>query len=487
MATSSAGVFNASKLAIIFVLLCSLYLFRDVWLPSTPTTPSITHSPRPTEAESPRNHTVQPQDVECLKAPGADRVMVVLKTGASEIYEKLPTHLITLFRCTPHYLIFSDLPQTYSDYHVHDALETVSDEIKTEHEDFEIYRQLQQYQREGQNVAKLKGNKGWNLDKWKFLPMMHETYRLASPEVDWFVYIEADTSLSWTNLLQFLGRMNPKKPLYLGAQNVIGPTTFAHGGSGFIISRAAARKIEEKREKMGAKTYDKEWESSTKYSCCGDEIVARALVEVDVKLTPSWPRIQGETVDTLDWTEKHWCSPAITWHHVSPWQVDAMWQYQTNWVRENVRFSCISLPTNNYTDMRQGWSKPYLYRDVFDNFVARHISVNRTSWDNISKDREFISPTSDSGDEVKQAWEKLSDVEKHSVKSFDHCEEACHAWKDCVQWMYLDDGVCKLGKDIRLGEADARDGHKWSSGWKQDRIQKMRDDLANCKIRWDGE
>lgn len=137
--------------------------------------------------------------------------------------------------------------------------------------------------------------------------------------------------------------------------------------------------------------------------------------------------------------------------------------------------------------MRQGWTKPYLYRDVFDKFVARHISVNRTNWDNISKDREFISPTSDSGDEVKQAWEKLSDVEKHSVKSFDHCEEACHAWKDCVQWMYLDDGVCKLGKDIRLGEADARDGHKWSSGWKQDRIKKMRDDLANCKIRWDGE
>lgn len=343
MATSSAGVFNASKLAIIFALLCSLYLFRDIWLPSSPTTPvhatstaSTPQSSAPHETESAHNHTLISQHVDCLNAPGADRVMIVLKTGASEIYEKLPTHLITLFRCTQHYLIFSDLPQTYSDYQIHDALDTVSPKYKDDHEDFEMYRKLQKYQREGQNVAKLKGEKGWSLDKWKFLPMMHESYRLASPDVDWFVYIEADTSLSWTNLLQFLGRMDPRKPLYLGAQNVIGPTTFAHGGSGFIISRGAAKRIEDRRRKMGARAYDDRWELSTSLSCCGDEVVARALVEVDVDLTPSWPRLQGETVDTLDWTEKHWCTPAITWHHVSPSQVDSMWRFQNEWVKENV-------------------------------------------------------------------------------------------------------------------------------------------------------
>ena len=343
MATSSAGVFNASKLAIIFALVCSLYLFRDIWLPSTPTTPvhaTATATPQsstPAETELTLNHTVPNQDVaNCLNAPGADRVMIVLKTGASEIYEKLPTHLITLFRCTHHYLIFSDLPQTYSDYQIHDALDTVSDAYKNDHEDFEFYRKLQKYHREGQDVAKLKGDKGWNLDKWKFLPMMHESYRLASPDVDWFVYIEADTSVSWTNLLQFLGRMDSKKPLYLGAQNVVGPTTFAHGGSGFIISRAAAKKIADRRKKMSARKYDDRWELSTSLSCCGDEVVARALMEVDVELTPSWPRLQGERVHTLDWTEGHWCTPAITWHHVTPSQVDSMWRFQNEWVKENV-------------------------------------------------------------------------------------------------------------------------------------------------------
>lgn len=343
MATSSAGVFNASKLAIIFALVCSLYLFRDIWLPSTLSTPvhaTATSTPQSSalaETELTLNHTASTQDAaNCLNAPGADRVMIVLKTGASEIYEKLPTHLITLFRCTHHYLIFSDLPQTYSDYQIHDALDTVSDAYKNDHQDFEFYRKLQKYHREGQDVAKLKGDKGWNLDKWKFLPMMHESYRLASPDVDWFVFMEADTSVSWTNLLQFLRRMDPKQPLYLGAQNVVGPTTFAHGGSGFIISRAAAKKMEDRRKNMGVRKYDDRWELSTSRSCCGDEVVARALMEVDVDLTPSWPRLQGERVHTLDWTEGHWCTPAITWHHVTPSQLDSMWRFQNEWVKENV-------------------------------------------------------------------------------------------------------------------------------------------------------
>jgi hypothetical protein len=362
MATSSAGVFNASKLAIIFALVCSLYLFRDTWLPSSPTTPAVhaaatstSQSSAPAEIELTLNHTVTtPDAANCLNAPGAGRVMIVLKTGASEIYEKLPTHLITLFRCTHHYLIFSDLPQTYADYQIHDALATVSDTYKNDHEDFKFYRKLQKYHREGQDVAKLKGDKGWNLDKWKFLPMMHESYRLASPDVDWFVYIEADTSVSWTNLLQFLGRMDPTKPLYLGAQNVVGPTTFAHGGSGYIISRAAAKKIEDRRNKIGVKKYDDRWELSTSLSCCGDEVAARALIEVDVELTPSWPRIQGERVHTLDWTKGHWCTPAITWHHVTPAQLDSMWRFQNEWVKKNVS---LLRPWNDMildTDMEKG-------------------------------------------------------------------------------------------------------------------------------------
>jgi hypothetical protein len=117
--------------------------------------------------------------------------------------------------------------------------------------------------------------------------------------------------------------------------------------------------------------------------------------------------------------------------------------------------------------------------------VARHVSVNRTNWNNISKDKEFIAPGKGASDKDKKAWEELPDVEKNSVKNFDSCAEACLAWNDCVQWMY-EDGVCKLGKVVRLGETDERPPRDtWSSGWLQDRIQGMRDDLADCETNWD--
>lgn len=106
--------------------------------------------------------------------------------------------------------------------------------------------------------------------------------------------------------------------------------------SGFILSRAAAKALEDERTSVGVDAYDEKWETLTAETCCGDELLAQALMEVGVPLLPAWPRIQGETVNTLDWTPWHWCSPAISWHHVSPAQVDAMWQYQKQWVNDKV-------------------------------------------------------------------------------------------------------------------------------------------------------
>lgn len=229
------------------------------------------------------------------------------------------------------------MAQTFSDYQIRDALENVNPSYKSNHEDFELYRKLQRYHREGQNTDRLGGEQGWNLDRWKFMPMLHESFRLAPPGVDWFVYIEADTSLSWTNLLQWLAKLDPSDKLYMGAQNHIKSVTFAHGGSGIVISRGAAKALDKKRRNEGPKAYDERWEALTSETCCGDETVARAFLEVGVPLSFSWPRIQGEAVSTLDWTENHWCAPAVTWHHVLPAQVEAMWQYSTQWVNKHVR------------------------------------------------------------------------------------------------------------------------------------------------------
>ena len=478
MSISGGRVLSISRLlAVVFVLL-GLYLLRDNWLPEnynrrrplpTDSIPQNNHDepkPQPPE-ELPTTPPPMPTTASCRDVPGADNVMVLLKTGATELYQKLPAHLLTTFKCVPHFMIFSDLAQDFADYPVYDAIADVSQNIREEHADFELYRKLQQYQREGQDVSKLSGKGGWNLDKWKWFPMLHKAFTTAGDNVQWFVVIEADTSISWTNLLQYLKTMDSTKPYYLGAQNVIGHQTFAHGGSGVIFSRKAADLLEKAREYECREHWDADWERIISNNCCGDEVIARALEENGIKLTPAWPLIQGETVTSLDWTEKHWCSVAISWHHVTPIEVDSLWQFESDWIEKH------------------GWNTPYLFRDVFEHFIQRHVTVDRVMWNNLSKDRKLVSAVlANENDEV---FAELKDFEQNATTSSEACAEACRRVqeKQCIQWMYQP-GRCHLGKDIRFGKSDERGEVHWRSGWFQERLQKFKERHEGCKVKWAG-
>lgn len=475
---SVANAFNRAltipRLTVAFLIILAIYLFRDNIVPSTPAYPTPAEQHKTTHDEVPTSKTsnddldlIKTHTESCRSVPGAESVFILLKTGATEIYEKLPTHFVTLFKCTPHYMIFSDLAQDFADYPIHDAIAPVSKHFREHHEDFELYRKLQQYQREGQDMGKLKGGGGWNLDKWKFMPMLFQAFEAAPKEVDWFMMIEADTSVGWTNLLQWLKTMDPNKPWYLGAQNVIGDTTFAHGGSGVVLSRQSAKQMQDVREKEGREAYDQRWEELVSTSCCGDEVIARALMEADVPMTPAWPLIQGETVATIDFTENHWCTPAITWHHVAPIEIDAMWQFQADWVDDH------------------GWQTPYLFRDVFAHFLERHIAVNRTSWNNLSQDRKFVSEHLQTG--MEEDYSSLKDFEKQSVESEDLCAQACIKQEDkqCIQWMFSP-GRCYLGNVMRFGKSDERESEHWVSGWVPERVESYKKRFEKCEVRWAG-
>lgn len=514
MEVSNSRGLNFFRLVLIFTLLVSLFCFRDLWLPtgndgylaSTPLPrptgqpadadkllfdtslppPSLSTAPPAAPATPYSPLTTQTHGYEgdakaestpktdCRQLPGADKVMVMLKTGATEIYSKLPTHLLTTFTCIENFRIYSDLEQTFANTPIFDVIAPVSRHFREHHEDFKLYQDLQKWQREGQDLSKLKGDNGWNLDKWKFLPMLHHAYEAAGPEIEWFVMIEADTALSWLNILPWLQTMDPTKPYYLGAQNVIGDLEFAHGGSGIVISRGAMDTLEEARSSIGKTYYDEKWEEATARSCCGDAIVAEALKAVDIPLTGAWPIIQGETISTIDFHKDNWCSVPTTWHHVSPIQVDAHWQFQVEWAKKH------------------GWDTPFLYRDVFDRFVAQHVSVNRTKWNNLSKDFKFTSPrllSQTDGDYTENkgwAFEDLQLYEQRSIESEELCAEACmiKGASDCVQWMWTP-GRCHLGRDLRLGASDEKNeievtvGERmardhWNCGWVQERVQKLR-------------
>lgn len=491
MSTSIGRGVWCIRFGIVFVVLLAIYLLRDIWLESqyyqhtdepAPAIPFT--SPEPALPSSPIQHTEPEVAIEhnhdllqqsesssraCINAPGAENVMVILKTGATELYQKLPIHIATTFKCirTSNLLIASDLEQSFADYTIFDAIAPISKEYRDHHPDFELYRKLQQYQREGQDMRSLQGDVSWNLDKWKFLPMLHRAFETTQDNIEWFVIIEADTSLSWTNLLQWLKTMDPKEPLYLGSQNFIGSTAFAHGGSGIVISRKAADMLEEVREEEGKADYDTRWEDNLAGNCCGDEVIGRALLEANVQLTPSWPPIQGETVASLDWTDKHWCAPAISWHHVSPSELDALWQFERAWVDGH------------------GWNEPYLFRDVFAHFIERHVSVNRTKWNNLSKERKFVNESlATSGDED---WSYLHDSERAATESEEACAQACihPIHDDCIQWMFSP-GRCYLGYEIRFGKSDEREEEHWTSGWIQEKLEKFKYKHRGCRVRWSG-
>ncbi len=212
---------------------------------SLPTTPAA-----PEPEQEPPNDTALP----CQRLPGAEDVVVIMRTGATEIQDKLPMHFNTTFRCYRDTLIFSDYEEVFQGHQVHDVLRSMDETVKRENNDFELYRRLLQYGRSSLREDELSGtasfegsksgkgdNPGWKLDKWKFLPMMNETLQLR-PDKKWYIFVESDSYPVWSNILQWLERLDPSKPHYYGSEVQIGPDIFAHGGSVFVLSKSGIEK-----------------------------------------------------------------------------------------------------------------------------------------------------------------------------------------------------------------------------------------------------
>lgn len=106
---------------------------------------------QPTEAKEELN--------DCPTFPGLDRVVITVKTGATEALDRVPILLATSLRCAPNVYVFSDMEEDIDDIHIYDALDTISDKVK-EHPDFNLYRKQYELKEEGEHIGKsLKGMK----------------------------------------------------------------------------------------------------------------------------------------------------------------------------------------------------------------------------------------------------------------------------------------------------------------------------------------
>jgi len=411
----------------------------------------------------------------CANLPGAEDILVVVKTGYNVAHKRLPMHLQTTYRCIPNVLLYSDAEDEVDGHRVHDILADIDPEIVDNHDDFRFYRRVRESQAQGLSVSDFQSqddaDDAWRLDKWKFIPSLVKAAE-HMPEAKWYIFIEADTYLVWSNLLQWLGRKNHKKRLYLGSQAWIGDTVFAHGGSGYVLSSAALKATVKEIDKDRQKYY-----AIPDTECCGDVAISVLLRDhLNLNLTASWPMIQGETPETLDYTQDKWCKTVVSYHHVDADEVDALWRFEQHWLQWMSDQERLGRPG--------GLAPPILHRDIYDYFVSPLIQTPLMDWDNMSRDRVLRGARSggdgdnigEEGDENRDDQEDHTDYrndeEKVAHTSFAACRRACDADGDCLTYSYMP-GECRLGHVIRLG-TQAKAEKRIRSGWMTERIDQLK-------------
>lgn len=288
------------------------------------------------------DHSLSPDHVsssrpDCPPLPGMEDILVVLKTGVTEAPNKVPVHFQTSFRCIPNYVIYSDFAEDIAGVRVHDALRNMDPEVRRSVPDFDLYNRLREHGRAGlaqgdfadeaNSAIGKPNNPGWKLDKWKFLPMVTETLA-HKPDAKWYVFMEADTYFFWPNLLAWLAKFDPRKPWYIGTETQIADVVFAHGGSGFIVSRPALEKAVEQYATRAA-----ELNAYTNGHWAGDCVLGKVLFDAGVRLHFSWPLLQNSNLGELDefntdLYRKPWCFPAIALHHLTNEDIKDLYRFE---------------------------------------------------------------------------------------------------------------------------------------------------------------
>lgn len=212
----------------------------------------------------------------CAHHPDTSNIGVVMKTGATESFARLPTQFLTVLRCVDDFLVFSDMAQTVAGFPVHDSLDNVLEEAKEGNEDFDLYREQQACVADvaectsGRDKAKA----GWSLDKYKNIHMAEKTWNMM-PRKDWYLFVDADTYVLWNSLVAWLGQLDPNEELYVGSVAYVRNFPFSHGGSGYVLSRAAMEAVVGRHPGVANK-----YDVGMKDECCGDYVFSKAAYDV---------------------------------------------------------------------------------------------------------------------------------------------------------------------------------------------------------------
>ncbi|KAM0632282.1 hypothetical protein ACHAPW_004836 [Verticillium nonalfalfae] len=391
-----------------------------------------------------------------------DTIQPVLKLGHADLGKPaLDAQMKTVSACLDNVLVFSDLDDELPSGHfAHDVLSDLPASYR-DHVDFGNYTYMRQLRESGaldvdkEATAKIRG---WNLDKYKFLPMIERAWS-ARPNHPWYVFYETDTYIFWDNMFRLLDNFDPDAPLYMGSPSPgreVADTKhqvwFANGGPGFVLSREAVRRLLKRQVGADGDYLDApashRWRDLLEHDCCGDSVLGWALYKAGVTLSGLWPLFNPHSLHAVPFSDKYWCQPVVALHKTRPADMEELWR----WEHANRKHE-----------------KPILYRDLFE-FHHPGQPSTRADWDNM--------------------WEPITIEGPPKTATFEECGAACQEHSACFQYNWHGD-KCYLVQSIRLGhardaekETEEHKGGSFQSGWLSERIAEWRQQQRCEVVQW---
>jgi Fringe-like len=393
-------------------------------------------------------------------APGSDKLFLMIKTGATVLWQRLPIHLSTTLTRVPKFALYSDAPGSIAGYEVIDILANVTEESKGKQE-FTQYRRQKWLHDKARVIdyTSLKTNDGWQLDKFKNVPMLDHAYR-TSPDSDWFFFMDADTHVVIDNLMDLVKDLDPNQPHYIGSVAGSGHYAFCHGGSGVLLSRAALEKS------VGMNDWAHIMEQRTFDECCGDLMVGYLMIDAVDTPANDTKGFNGSPYWDLKLNADNWCDPIITFHHVIPREVEIIWEYEKS-----------KRGTADRNGHQQKITNSLLYHDFFLPFMAD----KKENWDNRAISEHFSTYDQDKDKGI--IPKSQGGHEERPYESFEACKEFCEKQENCLSFRISNaDKRCDISESFRYG----RPVENWlrtssdypivevTSGWMLDRIQSLR-------------
>ncbi|USW54960.1 hypothetical protein Slin15195_G082790 [Septoria linicola] len=386
-------------------------------------------------------------------------IQPVLKTGHGAL-DRVRSQLKSSAACLDNLLIFSDLDEELEGRSIFDTIADIPQHLIESDNQTLPYRHLKDLAANGSlNDTTLSRLQGWETDKFKFLPDISRAWHI-SPERQWYVYFEGDTFLLWDTIFRLLEHFDPDEPHYFGSPSPgRDGTWFANGGPGFILSRAAMRKLthddydSQTGEYLGSQLSSTHWHE-TLVNCCGDSIAGWALWSANITLSGLWPMFNPHPPHGVPFSDLYWCQPVLSMHKPLEGDMTKLWRWEWQ---------------NRKTD------RPLLYRDMAVSYFQNFQFTQRENWDNAEWD----------------GFDPPNDTTYNPHASIATCSTACEKHENCFQWTYHRQR-CYFVHSFRLGrEREPSTDGDWTiwdqrfvAGWDTAKIKKWIDQRPCEKVQW---